>query len=70
MIFMLGSVGLPGTSGFVGEFLALLGAFQVNTTIAVLAASGLILGAAYMLVLYRRVVLDRRSMRMRRRWWI
>lgn len=56
MIFMLGSVGLPGTSGFVGEFLALLGAFQVNTTIAVLAASGLILGAAYMLVLYRRVV--------------
>ncbi len=56
MIFMLGSVGLPGTSGFVGEFLALLGAFKVDTTIAVLAASGLVLGAAYMLVLYRRVV--------------
>ncbi len=56
MIFMLGSVGLPGTSGFVGEFLALLGAFQVDTTIAILAASGLVLGAAYMLMLYRRVV--------------
>jgi len=56
MIFMLGSVGLPGTSGFVGEFLVLLAAFKVNTTIALLAASGLILGAAYMLVLYRKVV--------------
>jgi NADH-quinone oxidoreductase subunit M len=56
MIFMLGSVGLPGTSGFVGEFLALLGAFQVNTLVAALAATGLILGAAYMLLLYRRVV--------------
>jgi len=56
MIFMLGSVGLPGTSGFVGEFLVLLAAFKVNTTIAFLAASGLILGAAYMLVLYRNVV--------------
>jgi len=56
MIFMLGSVGLPGTSGFVGEFLVLLAAFKVNTTIAFLAASGLVLGAAYMLVLYRKVV--------------
>lgn len=56
MIFMLGSVGLPGTSGFVGEFLTLLAAFQVNTVIALIATSGLILGAAYMLVLYRRVV--------------
>ncbi len=56
MILMLGSVGLPGTSGFVGEFLILLGAFQVDTVIAALAASGVILGAAYMLLLYRRVI--------------
>jgi NADH-quinone oxidoreductase subunit M len=56
MIFMLGSVGLPGTSGFVGEFLALLGAFQVDTTVAALAAVGVVLGAAYMLLLYRRVL--------------
>ncbi|MGH1403188.1 MAG: NADH-quinone oxidoreductase subunit M [Alphaproteobacteria bacterium] len=56
MIFMLGSVGLPGTSGFVGEFLSLLGAFQSNTIIAFFATSGVVLGAAYMLVLYRRVV--------------
>jgi NADH-quinone oxidoreductase subunit M len=56
MIFMLGSVGLPGTSGFVGEFLALLGSFRVNTTVALLATSGIVLGAAYMLSLYRRVV--------------
>jgi NADH-quinone oxidoreductase subunit M len=56
MIFMLGSVGLPGTSGFVGEFLSLLGAFKVNTFVAALALTGVILGAAYMLMLYRRVV--------------
>ena len=56
MIFMLASVGLPGTSGFVGEFLTLLGAFMVDTKIAVIACLGLVLGAAYMLVLYRRVV--------------
>jgi len=56
MILMLGSVGLPGTSGFVGEFLTLMGAFQVNTVIAVFATTGVVLGAAYMLVLYRRVV--------------
>ncbi len=56
MIFMLGSVGLPGTSGFVGEFLTLMGAFQVNTIIAVFATTGVVLGAAYMLVLYRRVI--------------
>ena len=55
MIFMLGTVGLPGTSGFVGEFLVLVGAFRVNTWVAVLAATGIILGAAYMLYLYRRV---------------
>ena len=56
MIFMLGSVGLPGTSGFVGEILALMGAFQVSTVIGTLAASGLVLGATYMLWLYRQVV--------------
>jgi NADH-quinone oxidoreductase subunit M len=56
MIFMLGSVGLPGTSGFIGEFLSIMGAFQVNTVVAALAASGVILGAAYMLVLYRRLI--------------
>ena len=56
MVFMLASVGLPGTSGFVGEFLALIGAFQVNTWVAFFATSGMILGAAYMLYLYRRVI--------------
>ena len=56
MIFMLGSVGLPGTSGFVGEFLSLLGAFQVHTVVAVFATSGLVLGATYMLMLYRRMI--------------
>jgi NADH-quinone oxidoreductase subunit M len=56
MVFMLASVGLPGTSGFVGEFLILVGAFKANTWVAVLATTGLILGAAYMLYLYRRVI--------------
>ena len=56
MIFMLASVGLPGTSGFVGEFLVLVGVFQVNTWVALLAASGMVLGAAYMLYLYRRAI--------------
>jgi len=56
MVFMMASVGLPGTSGFVGEFLVLLGVFQVNTWVAFLAAIGVILGAAYMLWLYRRVI--------------
>ncbi len=56
MIFMLASVGLPGTSGFVGEFLVLLGTYQVNTITTFLAATGVILGAAYMLYLYKRVV--------------
>jgi NADH-quinone oxidoreductase subunit M len=59
MVFMLGSVGLPGTSGFIGEFLILVGAFQDNTWVAALAATGVILGAAYMLYLYRRVVFGR-----------
>ena len=56
MIFMLASVGLPGTSGFVGEFLVLVGIFQINTWVAALAATGVILGAVYMLYLYRRVI--------------
>jgi NADH-quinone oxidoreductase subunit M len=54
-VFMLASVGLPGTSGFVGEFLALVGAFQVNRWAAFLATTGVVLGAAYMLVLFRRL---------------
>ena len=61
MIFMLGSVGLPGTSGFVGEFLTLLGVFQVDTTVAVFASTGIILGATYMLLLYKKVVFGQQS---------
>jgi len=56
MVFMLASAGLPGTSGFVGEFLALVGAFETNTWVAFFAATGMILGVAYMLYLYRRVI--------------
>jgi NADH-quinone oxidoreductase subunit M len=56
MLMTLASVGLPGTSGFIGEFMVLLGAFKANTWVALLAATGMILGAAYMLWLYRRVV--------------
>ncbi len=56
MVFMLASVGLPGTSGFIGEFLVLVGAYQVSTTVTALAATGVVLGAAYMLYLYKRVV--------------
>ena len=56
MVFMLSSVGLPGTSGFVGEFLSLAGAFKASNVVGTLAASGLILGATYMLWLYRQVV--------------
>ena len=55
MVFTLASVGLPGTSGFVGEILALVGAFEVNRWVAVLAATGAILGAWYMLRLYMRL---------------
>jgi NADH-quinone oxidoreductase subunit M len=56
LLFTLASVGLPGTSGFIGEFLALVGAYQANTLVAALATIGIILGPAYMLWLYRRVV--------------
>ena len=66
MIFTMANVGLPGTSGFVGEFLTLMGAFQVNTWVALIATSGVILSAAYALFLYRRVVfgaLDKESLK-------
>jgi NADH-quinone oxidoreductase subunit M len=56
MLFTLANVGLPGTSGFVGEFLTLIAAFKVNTWVAFLATTGVILSAAYALYLYRRVV--------------
>ncbi|MEW5422590.1 NADH-quinone oxidoreductase subunit M [Amorphus sp. 3PC139-8] len=56
MVFTMANVGLPGTSGFVGEFLTMVGAFQVNTWVAFLAATGIILSAGYALWLYRRVV--------------
>ena len=56
MIFTLAAVGLPGTSGFVGEFLILMGAFKKSFLVATLASLGVILGAAYMLWLYKRVI--------------
>ncbi|WP_306154958.1 NADH-quinone oxidoreductase subunit M [Roseovarius sp. MMSF_3281] len=57
MLFTMANVGLPGTSGFIGEFLTLIGVFQVNTWVALVATTGVILSAAYALWLYRRVVL-------------
>ncbi|MFL5255470.1 MAG: NADH-quinone oxidoreductase subunit M [Rhodopila sp.] len=59
MVFTMASVGLPGTSGFVGEFLVIIGALQVNFWLALLGGMGMILGAAYMLYLYRRVIFGR-----------
>ena len=56
MIFVLGALGLPGTSGFVGEFLILVGIFQKSILVAVLASLGVILAAAYMRWLYKRVI--------------
>ncbi len=56
MLFTMASVGLPGTSGFVGEFLSLAGLYKVSTFATLIATTGIILGAAYMLYLYRRVV--------------
>ena len=56
MVFTLAAIGLPGTSGFVGEFLILLGTFRVSTLECFLAATALFLGPAYMLYLYRRVI--------------
>jgi NADH-quinone oxidoreductase subunit M len=56
MLFTMASIGLPGTAGFVGEFLVLVGAFKVNFWLALLGSAGMVLGAAYMLYLYRRVM--------------
>jgi len=56
MIFTLGAIGLPGTTGFIGEFLILMGAFKKNFLVATIASLGVILAAAYMLWLYKRVV--------------
>ncbi len=56
MLFTLAALGLPGTSGFVGEFLILMGAFKDNFLVAVIASIGVIIGAAYMLWLYKRVI--------------
>lgn len=55
LLFTMASIGLPGTSGFVGEFLALAGIYQTSSTVALVSTTGIILGAAYMLYLYRRV---------------
>jgi len=59
MIFTMASVGLPGTSGFIGEFLVMIGALQVNFWLALLGSMGMILGVIYMLYLYRRVIFGR-----------
>ena len=56
MVFVLGSLGLPGTTGFIGEFLILMGTFKKSFLVAAIASLGVILGAAYMLWLYKRVV--------------
>ena len=56
MVFTLGALGLPGTSGFIGEFLILMGAFKKNFLVATIASLGVILGAAYMLWLYKRII--------------
>ena len=56
MLFTMASIGLPGTSGFVGEFLVLVGAFRVNFWLALLGSLGMVLGAVYMLYLYRRII--------------
>ena len=56
MIFTLASIGLPGTSGFVGEFLIIIGAFKLNAMLAFFVTTGIILSAVYMLYLYKRIV--------------
>lgn len=55
LLFTMASIGLPGTSGFVGEFLSLAGIYQISSWVAFVCTTGIILGAAYMLWLYRRV---------------
>ena len=59
MVFTLANIGLPGTSGFIGEFLTLLGTFKVNTSVVIFATLGVILSAAYALWLYRKVILGK-----------
>jgi NADH-quinone oxidoreductase subunit M len=59
MLFTMASIGLPGTAGFAGEFLVLVGAFKVSLWLAVLGSAGMILGAVYMLYLYRRIIFGR-----------
>jgi NADH-quinone oxidoreductase subunit M len=56
LVFTMASIGIPGTSGFIGEFLVIVGSFQVSFWLALLGGMGMILGAAYMLYLYRRVI--------------
>jgi NADH-quinone oxidoreductase subunit M len=66
MVFTMANVGLPGTSGFIGEFMTLLGTFSVNSWVTLFASTGVILSAAYALYLYRRVVfgvLDKESLK-------
>ncbi|MGJ0454685.1 MAG: NADH-quinone oxidoreductase subunit M [Methylocystis sp.] len=66
MLFTMANVGLPGTTGFIGEFLSLTGTFQANSWVALIATSGVVLSAAYALYLYRRVifgVLDKASLK-------
>lgn len=78
MLFTMASIGLPGTSGFVGEFLSLAGIYQVSSWVALVCTTGIILGAAYMLYLYRRVCFgeqknaDAAAMPdlNRREWWL
>jgi NADH-quinone oxidoreductase subunit M len=55
LLFTMAAIGLPGTSGFVGEFLSLLGIYQMSSWVALISTTGIILGAAYMLYLYRRI---------------
>ncbi|MFN7157414.1 MAG: NADH-quinone oxidoreductase subunit M [Erythrobacter cryptus] len=61
LLFTMASIGLPGTSGFVGEFLSLAGIYQISSTVALVCTTGIILGAAYMLYLYRRVAFGAQS---------
>src|SRR5690606_1254577 len=66
MVFTMANVGLPGTSGFIGEFLTLLAVFQVNTWVAIFATTGIIFSACYALWLYRKVIfggLEKESLR-------
>jgi len=66
LVFTMANIGLPGTSGFIGEFLTLIGVFRVSSWVAVIATTGVILSAAYALYLYRRVIfgaLDKESLK-------